>query len=271
MNPIAIAKESIRITHDRSYEKNGRVITLPHADYETAQVYTPEEGKALTAALQPAGDVQACRITVTREGSFEAAARFQHPMVLNFANAHHAGGGFLLGANAQEEALCRCSTLYASISSDAAKEMYHYNNTHLSAVESDYMLLSDPVCVFRSGDCTLLDEPFSCAVITAPAPNRRGAALLASSQTVRETFLRRIRIMLAIAAKHEYRALILGAWGCGAFGNSPDTVAEAYRQVLLDEKYAACFSDVCFAVLSRGESKNYTRFRDILTPGAAKE
>jgi cGMP-dependent protein kinase len=44
MNNISIAKETIRITTNRSYEIEGNVISLPSLDYEFAEVYTPEEG-----------------------------------------------------------------------------------------------------------------------------------------------------------------------------------------------------------------------------------
>lgn len=167
----------------------------------------------------------------------------------------------MLGAQAQEESLCRCSTLYASITSEAAKEMYRFNNTHLSAVESDYMLLSPMVCVFRDACCNLLEKPFSAAVITLPAPNRRGAAAFASHKTINQTILRRIRMMLCIAAENGYRSLVLGAWGCGAFGNKPEEVAAAFRQVLIDEQYGTAFDEVRFAIYGRTDGRNYLAFQ----------
>ena len=87
------------------------------------------------------------------------------------------------------------------------------------------MILSPNVCVFRNEQCELLEQPFLAAVITAPAPNRYGAALLTSQKTISETMLGRIRIMLRIAVNHGYKNLVLGAWGCGAFGNNPDDVS----------------------------------------------
>lgn len=269
MNQIAVANETIRITERGCYEVNGKTVSLPALDYRKVLVITPEQGAAAVQAFrQQEGDV--CRFEVTHEDSFTAArALGGKPLVMNFANAHHAGGGFRLGANAQEEALCRCSTLYASLTSEAAKEMYRYNNTHLSAVESDYMLLSPDVCVFRNQQCELLEQPFMAGVITAPAPNRRGAAVFASSAKIQETFERRIRILLAAAAQNGYRDLVLGAWGCGAFGNKPEVVAGAFRKILVQERFGTAFDRVRFALYGNPKGKNYCTFASVF--GAEQE
>ena len=182
---------------------------------------------------------------------------------MNFANAYMAGGGFKMGSPAQEESLCRCSTLYASISSEKAVEMYHYNKTKHTVLESDYMLLSPQVCVFRDEECRLLKKPFSVSVITAPAPNRRGTAMFASETRIAETFTRRIEILCKIAAVNGYKNLVLGAWGCGAFGNNAQKVAEYFRIVLLDLGYAKCFNNICFAIYGDAKSPNYMAFKNI--------
>lgn len=262
MNNIQIANETIKITAERQYETDGKTIALPDLDYKNTEVFSPEDGKKLLEEdfSNYLGD-RLCDIEVTCEDSFAAARRLQNPLVMNFANAHKAGGGFRLGANAQEEALCRCSTLYASITSSKAAEMYRYNNTHISPVESDYMILSPDVCVFRDDHCVLLEKPFTAAVITLPAPNRRGAAMFATKKQISETITRRIRIMLRIAAKHGYRDLVLGAWGCGAFGNSPEDVSGYFKSVLIDDEYGKYFDKVIFAVYGNPNGKNITAFR----------
>ncbi|MBQ5333248.1 MAG: TIGR02452 family protein [Oscillospiraceae bacterium] len=260
MNNIKVAKETIRITAEGKYTLSGNTVDLPQKDYKEVIVYSPEAGAALPDIKK---DGELCRITVINADSFQAARGFDDPFVMNFANAHCPGGGFMLGANAQEEALCRCSTLYASISSEKAAEMYRYNNSHISMTESDYMLLSPNVCVFRNEKCELLEMPFSAAVITIPAPNRYGAAMLASGKLIAETMTRRMRIMLKIAAKNGYKNLILGAWGCGAFGNDPSDVAGHFRTVLIDEGYGYGFDNVCFAVYGREDGRNISAFRRI--------
>lgn len=260
MNNIRIAHETIKITKERKYTVNGITVELPDADYSYANVYTPDEGKALIDT-KPLPSKKICRIRITCEDSFQSAGRYDRPFVMNFANAHSPGGGFMLGASAQEEALCRCSTLFESLTGNQAAEMYNYNNTRLSSVESDYMLLSD-VCVFRDHNCSLLANPFTAGVITVPAPNRMGAAMLTSSKKIAETMMRRIRIMLMIARENNYKNLVLGAWGCGAFRNKPENVAEYFRAVLVDEFYAQYFNEICFAVYGSENSKNITAFRE---------
>ena len=263
MNNIDIARQTLKITEARCYDVGNGTVQLPPLDFDYVEVYSPADGAELLGEdISDYFDGELCRVSVTNKDSFQAAAAFEKPLVMNFANAHKAGGGFKLGANAQEEALCRCSTLYASINSSKAGEMYRYNNTHLSSVESDYMLLSPDVCVFRDNGGELLRQPFHAAVITVPAPNKRGAALLASEKKIAETMTRRIRIMLRIAAKHGYKNLVLGAWGCGAFGNSARKVSGYFRDVLISEQYGRCFDEVCFAVYGKPDGENIMAFAD---------
>lgn len=262
MNNIATAKETIKITNDRKYTVNGEKILLPDVDFSVVEVISPDCGAKLLGEDVSGNFGEMCRITVTNEDSFQAAGRYENPFVMNFANAHNAGGGFLHGANAQEEALCRCSTLYASITSNKAGEMYRYNNTHLSSVDSDYMLYSPNVCVFRDKKCNLIKEHFMAAVVTIAAPNRNGGAMFTGEKKLAETMMRRIRIMLRLAVKNGHRNLVLGAWGCGAFRNAPRNVSEYFRSILIDEGYGKCFDEVCFAVYGREDGLNITEFRN---------
>lgn len=267
MNYIKIAQDSIKITRDKKYNIGSSIVELPDASYDKVIAYSPEKGAALIeenaekiSGMKNRGESN-CSIAITAEDSFQAASRYSNALVMNFANAHCPGGGFLMGATAQEEALCRCSTLYASITSEEAGAMYKFNNTHVCSVESDYMLLSPSVCVFRDARCELLEKPFMTGVITLPAPNRIGAALLTPVSKISEAMKRRIRIMLLVAKEHGYKNLILGAWGCGAFHNDPVEVAGCFKQVIIEEGYGMFFDEICFAIYGKEDGKNITSFR----------
>lgn len=261
MNNIDIGKETIKITRNKKYYINSREIHLPDLDYAKVIVISSAEGKEIIVhGCSEYKKESMCRIKIVNLDSFQAGRSYDNPLVMNFANARHPGGGFRLGANAQEESLCRCSTLYASITSEKASEMYRYNNSRIGKVESDYMLLSPNVVVFRDENCNLLESVCVMGVITVPAPNRRGAAIFANKELIKETFIRRIRILLSVAAKYGYKNLVLGAWGCGAFGNDPKDVAEYFKCVLIDEEYGKYFDEVCFAIYGSENGKNITAF-----------
>lgn len=262
MSNIKVASDALKIIKKKEYEIDGKIIHLPDENYEEVQVIDPSEGKELASLELKFFDEAMCKFTVVNEDSFQAAFRYRDVLVLNFANPFNPGGGFRFGGNAQEESLCRRSTLYSSITSKKASEMYWYNHTHPSRVESDYMLISPKVCVFRDEQNELLDKPVTLAVVTSSAPNKLGTAILASERMVRETMTRRMRIMFRKAMQDGYKNLVLGAWGCGANGNKPQHVADYFKTVLVDEGYGKCFDEVCFAILGKEDGKNITAFRE---------
>ena len=263
-----VAGETLKIITEGEYKVNGRAVALPQKEgcrFSTVQVYSPDKCKRWLdpETLQSFKQEKMCRFTVTNEDSFRAAERLKEPMVLNFASARHPGGGFLKGASAQEESLCRCSTLFASLSSKDAEEMYRYNTENQINTYSDYMLFSPYVVVFRDIEKGLLEKPFVVSVVSVPAPNRSAGARNEPKATIRNVLLRRIRWMLVCAAKHGNKNVVLGAWGCGVFRNDPVQVASCFKQVLTDEGLGYCFDEVCFAIYGKPGNLNLAAFEKV--------
>lgn len=249
-----IAQETVAITSRGFFTRQGTTIKLAGADYDAVQVLSPayfldlekdKDNLLAQAKANPAG----AHFRVIDSDSFEAARGYDSALVMNFSNAVHIGGGFLSGANAQEEALCRNSTLYASISSRKAAEMYEYNRRHRSPVDSDYMLISPNVCVFRNGQGQLLDKPYLVGVVTMPAPNRNGRAHDVPQSELDQVMMSRLRKMLLAAVQNKYRTLVLGAWGCGVFGHSARRVARYFHDLFFEENFRLYFDTVTFAIL----------------------
>ena len=114
--------------------------------------------------------------------------------------------------------------------------------------------------VFRDERLNLLSEPFALSMIVAAAPNLR--AVLSNQPALADTVPavvrgRAVRV-LEVAAAHGHRRLVLGAWGCGVFGNDPAVVAEAFATGLATVNV---FDHVVFAVLDPGPvTTNYGAF-----------
>ncbi|MFF2812578.1 TIGR02452 family protein [Streptomyces sp. NPDC058000] len=213
---------------------------------------------------------------VTAEGSLTAGGRlaaaageFGPVAVLNFASARNPGGGYLKGAQAQEEALCRGSALYACVR--AAPEFYAAHRADPSPFYSDRVILSPGVPVFRDDRGRLREAPYEAGFLTAAAPNagviarqrpdevgRLPAALAARAERVLEAAAQGVRRgapptgAVVGPPAGGYRQLVLGAWGCGVFRNEPAQVAEAFAGLLLPGgRFAGWFTRVVFAVPDR--------------------
>lgn len=195
------------------------------------------------------------RNRTTLEAAKDLVDRGERPLVLNFANGIAPGGGFLGGARAQEEVLCRSSALFATLDGDP---MYDAHRLRPEPDSSDWVILSPEVPVFRGDSGAAWDEPWLIDVITSAAP----VATRIGQPRAGDLLERRIHRVLAVAAAYSYRALLLGAWGCGAFGNDPVRTADDFRRAL-EQEFRGCFATVEFAITDWSPERRFLGpFRD---------
>lgn len=175
---------------------------------------------------------------------------------LNFASAKNAGGGFLGGAQAQEETLARSSGLYPCLI-QFQKDFYDYHRQETDTYYSDRMIYSPQVPVFKNDEGDLLDNFYKASFLTSPAVNvgalkQKGAF---SQVKTDELMLMRAEKLLTIAFVKGYQHLILGAWGCGVFQNNPFDVAGYFARLLTKGGlFENRFQRIVFAVLSRKDN-----------------
>ena len=202
-------------------------------------------------------------VRVSNETTLGAARRLvgqgKRPLAWNFANGTETGGGFLRGATAQEEALCRSSALYATLLEDP---MYDFHREHeLWAESSDWAILSPDVPVFRNDRGMELDKPWLLSFITCAAPYAPSVGIASSSNMLQKRIVR----TLSIARAYGYSELVVGAWGCGAFGNDTRRTAEDFRNALEGE-FAGAFREVAFAITDWSPERRFLGpFRDVFS------
>ena len=203
------------------------------------------------------------------------------PALLNFASAGHPGGGVEGGARAQEETICRRSTLTRSIFSFDKYYAHRYGYEHRSgnnypiAQSLNYSVIYSPaVTVFREAgpDYTLMEEPFKVAVITNAALNMNGrfSIRLTADGHIPEdgkvVTSNKIRTILRLGLLKGHDSLVLGAFGCGAFRTPPREMAQLFKEVIAEDEFKDRYRLITFAILSdhNDPSRNYAAFEEVL-------
>ena len=216
----------------------------------------------------------------TLEASESYAKQGKRVCVLNFASATNPGGGVVHGSSAQEEAICRCSTLYPCLN---IREMWDgFYGPHRKAdnpLYNDDCIFTPAVKVFKSDTRfpEVLPEKdwWDVDVITCAAPNLRNIPSNCmhpnagnrkaeiTYEGLRALHKSRIQRIFEVAMANDAEVLILGAFGCGAFCNPPELVAEVFAE--WTEKYRECFDVIEYAVFHTDrETANFTAFKEAM-------
>ena len=250
-------------------------------------IYSKEHTKIYWEDDYPVFDsskVYDTEITVTRDRSYQAAMRLASEnegcsiAVMNFANALHAGGGVVKGAGAQEECLCRTSTLYPLLYRRTLRDtFYKHHHTLKTAKASDALIYTEDVVICKTDEDLPQRMPreqwVNVDVITVAAPDLRnkpnqyvplvnGGTHMNNAELFGYHVKRAIHV-LTCAAAQSADILVLGAFGCGAFQNDPEVVARAYKVAL--EEFPKVFKKIEFAVYcSPADPKNYETFSRVL-------
>ena len=267
------AMAMLALTHDRStarhlgrtaveistlgfYEVDGNTVSIHGPLYKALQskVSIPPDAELPEISNQttfPQTSVQVRNVS-SMDAAKELIAQGHNPMILNFANPITPGGGFLNGALAQEETLCRSSGLYATLLDDP---MYAYHKGRFdSRMASDWAILSPNVPFFRTDDGTFEASPWIASVLTCAAPQ----ADYAEEGQVDALMRRRISRILDIMAAYGYTDIILGAWGCGAFGCDPKCISKIFVDTLRNQ-VEGTFRTVIFAIVDDSMNRRLLR------------
>lgn len=221
------------------------------------------------------------KIRVSKNRTFEAAMKLHREFpdkkiaVLNFASAIRPGGGVKSGSSAQEESLCRCSTLYPTLDRKWLWQKYYdVNRAAGNVLHTDACIYSPGVVICKTDESIPQrmkpDDFVTVDVISCAAPNLQkdpanihnpeaGKPVHIDPDRLREIHMQRARHIMHVAAANKVDLLVLGAFGCGAFKNDPVIVAQAYRLVI--REYQGRFDVVEFAIHCKDiETDNYKAF-----------
>jgi len=262
------------------YSTNPALMAAVEASRKNTKLYDAGAAPGFPDGVNKAGAV-----TVTKSRTYEAAMRLSDTYpgrkiaVLNFASATKPGGGVINGSSAQEESLCRCSTLYPTLDRRFLWQSYYdVNRAAGDVLHTDACIYSPGIVICKTDENfperMAQEDWVTVDVISCAAPNLRntpanlynpenGQAVSILPADLQRLHEQRARAILAVAADNGVDILVLGAFGCGAFRNDPRVVAKAYANVLKDcRRY---FDLIEFAIFCRDfETENYDAFAEVL-------
>lgn len=254
---VKILRETMKAAEDGCYFVEEKEVKLPvsYAQIKEVKLYTSEQ--VVRLSKQEISGNEPVRITLRNRDTLEAAFELhqrrkdtENPvLVLNFANPHCPGGGIRSKPGTQEEHLCVKTTLLCSLETEEAWPFYQTNLDCGTQAQTDTILIPPNTMVIRNPDLSLREDPFPIAVMTVSAPiaSRMEQEELPNLENILRD---RIRGMLRAAAAEGYTCLVLGAWGCGNFGNDPELVAKLFHEALQGD-----FEEVAMAVFDNSEDQ----------------
>ncbi|WP_291725329.1 TIGR02452 family protein [Bernardetia sp.] len=258
---IAIAKDTVKIIEDGFYinQKNKKVDISEIQKYSqlNSELFEEEDNSMLKEHYQPLPN-NITKFSTQNESVMVVIDNFlkekKAPVFcLNFASAKNIGGGFLTGAQAQEESIARVTGLSACCF-EFFDEYYQFHRGRKTMLYTDTMIYSPDVPIFKNDEGEYLDTPQKISILTSAAVN---AGVVRRQEPKRidkiiPTMYQRTEKVLAIAHQKGYKYLVLGAWGCGVFQNIPIDIATIFHE-LLTGKFENCFEEVVFAIKTNQE------------------
>lgn len=238
-------KEDRRITAEKHFEECEEI-------YQDEIQYSIKKSKVYYGCSDDIAEVRSSKkplLNITVEDSTTDKAVQKHKehkwAVLNFASYRYPGGGYIIGAIAQEEALCHVSTLYNVLLN--FEETYIENRKKIESGKINSLYenfgIFSPDVVFHTKPT---ENEVLADVITVPAPNI-STKNNATNEEKDSALFDRIEFLLNIANQNNCKNLILGAFGCGVFGQDPTEVATLFKDML---KHDYNFENVIFAIPS---------------------
>lgn len=206
-------------------------------------------------------------IVISSKRTLQAASNYRGKRVciLNFANAYQPGGGVRFGQTAQEESICRCSSLYHCLCDEDVGEKY-YNKHKRDGIKLYYedVIFTPNVVVFKTDTNPPSemreDDWFNVDVISCAAPDLR--YLMTTKEELRIAHNNLWSMIFKIAVINKEDVLILGALGCGVFENDPDLVSQVVADTIKD--YRQYFDTIEFAIYSNNDNNRVIFEKNII-------
>lgn len=197
--------------------------------------------------------------TIDAAISLSYSSQAKPVLILNMANANHSGGGWLKGALAQEEAICYRSSLSFTL------KTRHYPIPEAGGIYSPTVVVirenmasgHELLDVSKPDDLPVVSCVSVAGLCIPQVMKDANGEERYEEKRDRETMKETMRVVLRVAAVNRHRVVVLGALGCGAFGNPRGEVVECWKEIFAESEFGGGWWEaVVFAVMEPGEDKD---------------
>ncbi|NGX44180.1 MAG: hypothetical protein K1060chlam3_00345 [Candidatus Anoxychlamydiales bacterium] len=238
---------------------------------------------ALLAKNEPLTYKVAQKVEIIEGDTFDVALtlknekKYKNVAVLNMANQTSPGGGFLQGSSAQEEALCRRSNLFDSINiHPIGRDKTNFNPYLREKMKGSYQvpefgaIYSPNILIYRGNQdvdgYAYLKNPEDVDVISSAAYDIAHGSK-SKPANYRENTKIKLQMILNTALEKKQECVVLGAYGCGAFGNDPKEVTSIVKEILKERAIYQKEMKIVFAIIKdrndKGNIENFSTLQNI--------
>ena len=262
-----VSENNIQIIEQGHYFIDDEKIELNKCNIAEAMLYD----KQLKPLKTPKFKLKNSQISVINADCLEVAELLlktgYNSAVLNMASRRNPGGGVFEGSGAQEENLFRRTNLYTSLFQfvDYGSRYGIIRNPYFAyPLDKNYGAVYAPnITVFRASEQAgykLLQTQFKVAVLSVSAISKPDLIKENGRLFLHENFVEptkeKIRIMLRLAIEAGHDSLVLSAFGCGAYRNPPEHIAQLFHEVFQENEFQGQLKMIVFAIIEDHNSRH---------------
>ncbi len=251
---VSIQNDTIKAFDQQKYlNRNNQIVEIPKSILDNSIRFTQRfsNDEINTLFLNKYKPLRKPLIMLVTEDCLNVGLTLQShfpkysPCVLNMASDHNPGGGYKTGANAQEESLFRRSNLHQCLDTSGQKEKMYPIPILDSIYTSSAVIIKDanykPLDSYKK--MSFIASAAICCTSKDIVKKGRYTLLSKSADLITRNKVANI-FKLGIVAGHN--ALILSAYGCGAYKNPPFCIATICNDMI--KKYAFYYDIIIFAI-----------------------
>lgn len=174
------------------------------------------------------------------------------PLIFIFGSAHKPGGGVLSGSRAQEEDISLHSSFYFQVQANPFYKMEHKDYSY-----SDYGVYVKEGVVLTDIYHKPLEEYKSVSFVSIASPNLsafNNSDISFNEEVLYKQYETRLRSLFSFAEYNGHKSFIVGPWGCGVFGLSPERTALIFKKIISEGWYSG---NIIFSILDTTMFETY--------------